>query len=59
MGSHFVKYILHKYPEYGVVNFDKLTYAGNLANLKEIEGNLKYKFIKGDICDATAVAKAI
>ena len=59
MGSHFVKYILHKYPEYGVINFDKLTYAGNLANLKEIEGNLKYKFIKGDICDATAVAKAI
>ncbi|OGH76848.1 MAG: dTDP-glucose 4,6-dehydratase [Candidatus Magasanikbacteria bacterium RIFOXYA2_FULL_40_20] len=59
MGSHFVKYILNKYPDYTVVNFDKLTYAGNLDNLKDIADNPKYKFVKGDICDADAVAKAV
>ncbi len=59
MGSHFIKYILNKYPDYSVVNFDKLTYAGNLDNLKEVEDNERYKFIKGDICDAEAVEKAI
>ncbi len=59
MGSHFVKYILNKYPDYTVVNFDKLTYAGNLDNLKEIVDNPKYKFVKGDICDVDAVDKAV
>lgn len=59
MGSHFVKYILAKYPDYQVVNFDKLTYAGNLENLREIEKNSRYKFIQGDICDRAAVTKAV
>lgn len=59
MGSHFVKYILAKYPDYQVVNFDKLTYAGNLENLCEVEKNLHYKFIQGDICDRAAVTKAV
>lgn len=59
MGSHFIKYILNKYPDYIVVNFDKLTYAGNLDNLKEVEDNKNYKFIRGDICDADAVDKAV
>lgn len=59
MGSHFIKYILEKYPDYFVVNFDKLTYAGNLENLREVEKNKQYKFVKGDICNATEVEKAI
>ena len=59
MGSHFIKYILAKYPAYEVVNFDKLTYAGNLENLRGIEKNINYKFIQGDICDRAAVERAV
>jgi len=59
MGSHFIKYILEKYPDYFVVNFDKLTYAGNLENLREVEKNGQYKFVKGDICNAAEVEKAV
>jgi dTDP-glucose 4,6-dehydratase len=51
MGSHFIKYILEKYPKYEVVNFDSLTYAGNLDNLKQLEKNERYIFIKGDIAN--------
>ena len=59
MGSHFIKYILAKYPEYQVVNFDVLTYAGNLNNLKEVAENPRYTFVKGDITDAIAVQKVV
>lgn len=59
MGSHFVKYILHKYPSWQVVNLDKLTYAGNLENLKEVENSPNYFFIKGDIADKKDIEKAI
>ncbi len=55
IGSHFVKYILNKYPSYKIVNVDKLTYSGNLDNLKELKGNPRYKFIRADICDAKAI----
>lgn len=51
IGSNFIHYILNKYPNYKVVNLDKLTYAANLDNLKTIENNPNYKFIKGDISD--------
>ena len=51
IGSHVVRLFVNKYPEYNIVNLDKLTYAGNLANLKDIENKPNYKFIKGDICD--------
>ncbi len=53
IGSHVVKLFVNKYPEYKIVNLDKLTYAGNLENLKGIENTSNYKFIKGDICDKT------
>ncbi len=59
IGSNFIRYILSKYPDDQIINFDKLTYAGNLDNLKDLEGNLRYKFYKGDICDPNAVEKAI
>ncbi|MCM8818153.1 MAG: dTDP-glucose 4,6-dehydratase [Candidatus Omnitrophica bacterium] len=51
IGSNFIKYILEKYPDYKILNIDKLTYAGNLENLKEVEFNSNYKFLKKDICD--------
>lgn len=59
MGSNFVKYILNKYPDYEVINLDKLTYAGNLENLKEVENNTRYRFIKGDIADEKVVDKLV
>jgi len=51
IGSHVVRLFVNKYPEYHIINLDKLTYAGNLANLKDIEDKPNYTFIKGDICD--------
>ena len=59
MGSHFAKYILKKYPDYKVVVFDKLTYAGNLDNLKELENNANYTFVKGDISNESEVNQVI
>lgn len=55
IGSNFVIYMLNKYPTYQIVNMDSLTYAGNLENLKSIEGNTNYSFVKADIADAEAV----
>ncbi len=51
IGSHVVRLFVNKYPEYQIFNLDKLTYAGNLENLKDIESVDNYEFIKGDICD--------
>jgi len=50
IGSNFVIYMLKKYKNYNIINLDKLTYAGNLENLKSAEKNKYYKFIQGDIC---------
>ena len=57
IGSNFVPYFCEKYPEYKIINLDKLTYAGNLDNLKECENMDNYQFIQGDICDADLVEK--
>lgn len=51
IGSHVVRLFVEKYPEYKIINVDKLTYAGNLANLKDIEDRPNYEFVKADICD--------
>ena len=51
IGSHVVRLFVNKYPDYHIVNLDKLTYAGNLANLKDIEKAPNYTFVKADICD--------
>ena len=59
IGSNFARYILQKYPAYRVVVYDKLTYAGNLDNLKDIAGDPRYAFVEGDICDATRVRDAL
>lgn len=52
IGSHVVRLLVNKYPNYKIVNVDKLTYAGNLENLKDIEDKANYEFVKGDIVDA-------
>ena len=54
IGNHVVRLFVNKYPEYNIINLDKLTYAGNLANLKDIEDKPNYKFVKMDICDFDA-----
>ena len=59
IGSNFVHYILKTYPDYEVVNLDALTYAGNLENLKELEGNPRHRFVKGDICNADLVDELV
>ncbi|MEW6129010.1 MAG: dTDP-glucose 4,6-dehydratase [Acidobacteriota bacterium] len=59
IGSNFIRNILNKYPDYKIVNFDKLTYAGNLENLNDVAGASRYTFVRGDICDRAAVDAAI
>ena len=55
IGSNFILYWLKKYPQDNIVNLDKLTYAGNLENLKSIEKNPNYEFVQGDICNSQLV----
>lgn len=55
IGSHVVRRLVNNYPDYTIVNLDNLTYAGNLANLKDIENKPNYTFVKGDIVDATFI----
>src|ERR1700704_6675083 len=57
IGSHVVRRFVKNYPGYHIINLDKLTYAGNLANLKDIEHGPNYRFIKGDIVDIDFINK--
>ncbi len=57
IGSHLVRLMVNTYPDYEIVNLDKLTYAGNLENLKDIESKSNYRFVKADICDAEAMSR--
>ncbi|MFA6001906.1 MAG: dTDP-glucose 4,6-dehydratase [Thermoleophilia bacterium] len=59
IGSNFIRLIFSKHPDYEVINLDKLTYAGNLDNLKDIESNANYRFVQGDICDEDVVDKVM
>jgi len=59
IGSNFIHYFLKKHPEDSLVNLDNLSYAGNLENLRDIENNPNYCFIKGDICDKKVVEEAM
>lgn len=59
IGSNFIRYILNKYDDYHIVNLDKLTYCGNLENLKDIAKNKNYRFVKGDITDAKLVDRLV
>lgn len=55
IGSHLIRYMVNKYPEYNILNLDKLTYAGNLENLRDVEGKENYAFVKADINDENAI----
>jgi dTDP-glucose 4,6-dehydratase len=55
IGSNFVRYMLNEHPDYQIIVLDKLTYAGNLANLEDVSGNPRYQFVRGDICDQQLV----
>lgn len=55
IGSHLVRHMVNTYPDYHIINLDLLTYAGNLENLKDVEGKPNYTFVKADICDADAL----
>lgn len=59
IGSHVVRLFVNKYPDYNIVNLDKLTYAGNLANLKDVEDRPNYKFVKADIADLDDMRRII
>ncbi len=59
IGSNFIYHILKKYPNYEIINIDNLTYAGNLANLEKLREERRYKFVKGNICDAKLVNELV
>jgi dTDP-glucose 4,6-dehydratase len=59
IGSNFIRYVLDAKKDHSIVNYDKLTYAGNLANLEAVADNPKYRFVRGDICDTAAVESAM
>src|SRR5579862_7927812 len=59
VGSNFIRYVLSLGRGYRILNYDKLTYAGNLTNLESVAGDPDYSFVRGDICDATAVEAAM
>lgn len=59
IGSHVVRLFVNKYPDYKIINVDKLTYAGNLLNLKDVESRPNYRFVRMDICDYASVLKLL
>jgi dTDP-glucose 4,6-dehydratase len=59
IGSNFIRHMLGQYPDYKIINLDKMTYAGNPDNLKDVENNLNYSFVCGDICDPDVVNKVM
>jgi dTDP-glucose 4,6-dehydratase len=59
IGSNFIRYVLENDPEVAVVNFDSLTYAGNLTNLADLAEHPRYRFVRGDVCDREAVHRAV
>jgi dTDP-glucose 4,6-dehydratase len=59
IGSNFVLYMLKKYSNYRIANFDKLTYVENPTNLKDLENNPNYSFMQGDICNPAISKKAV
>ncbi|MEE9519927.1 MAG: GDP-mannose 4,6-dehydratase, partial [bacterium] len=59
IGSHFIKHLLAHHPDYNVINFDKLTYAGNLDNLLEVADDPRYRFVQADVADESAVRSVL
>lgn len=59
IGSNFIRYVAGAHGDWTIVNVDKLTYAGNLANLADLDGDARYRFYRADICDAAAIGKIV
>ncbi|MBI2654870.1 dTDP-glucose 4,6-dehydratase [Candidatus Woesearchaeota archaeon] len=59
IGSNFVRFMVNKYPEHSIINYDKLTYAGDISNLKDVEKKKNYRFVKGDVCDFGLLMKLL
>ena len=59
IGNCFVRHMLNKHTDYKIINLDALTYCGNLENLKDVESNPNYEFVKGNICDRNLVKDLI
>ncbi|MBD5310767.1 MAG: NAD-dependent epimerase/dehydratase family protein, partial [Bacteroides sp.] len=59
IGSHVVRLFVNKYPDYCIVNLDKLTYAGNLSNLRDVEDSLNYTFVRADIADLEEMRRVV
>ena len=59
IGSNFIKHALREHADWDITNLDKLTYAGNLDNLRDVEKDKRYKFVKGDICDSKLVDSTV
>ena len=59
IGSNFIRYCFNRSHNYEIINFDKLTYAGNLKNLEEFNNNKRYHFIKGDICNSDLIGQVL
>jgi len=59
IGSNFIRHVLRNRPDWNVLNYDKLTYAGNLENLQGIDGAPRYEFVRGDVCDRNSLRAAI
>ena len=59
IGSHFIKHLLAHHPDYNVINFDKLTYAGNLDNLREVADDPRYRFVQADVADESDVRSVL
>ena len=57
IGSHVVRRLVNRYPDYRIINFDALTYAGNLANLADVQDSPRYHFVRGDICDRDLIMR--
>ena len=59
IGSHVVRLFVNKYPDYRILNLDKLTYAGNLSNLRDVEDSLNYTFVRADIADLEEMRRVV
>jgi len=59
IGTNFILHVMKKYPDCEIINLDKLTYAGNPVNLSFLDGDVRYRFVKGDVCDKTVVNKLV
>ena len=59
IGSNFIRLLIRSCKDYSIINYDKLTYAGNLTNLRDVADDPRYRFMRGDICDAPSVESAM